>query len=56
MNSTIDIDCRVEAGKSGTDDYDTGIVLDISDDGTKAYVGWDSGVKTWTAITELRPL
>lgn len=54
MAPSIDIDSRVEGGKPDTDDHDTGIVLDLSEDGSKAFVGWDSGVQTWTALAELR--
>lgn len=52
--SRIAIDDRVEAGKRGTEEYDTGKVLAIS--GPQAEVGWDSGTRTWTPISDLRLL
>lgn len=45
---------RIEAGKPGTEDYDTGNVLEI--DGDRARIGWDSGVQTWAQVADLRPL
>jgi hypothetical protein len=43
---------RVEAGEG--DDHDTGRVLAV--DGDRAEVGWDSGVRTWTPVSDLRRL
>lgn len=45
---------EVEAGKPGTEDYDTGTVLEI--DGDRAFIGWQSGVQTWAQIADLRAL
>lgn len=50
----LSVDDRVEGGQPGTEDYDTGRVLDI--EGDKADVGWDSGVRTWTPIEDLTAL
>jgi hypothetical protein len=44
---------RVEAGRSGTDDHDTGVVLAIR--GRTATVAWDSGVRTDIDVGQLRP-
>ena len=44
---------RVEGGKPGTEDYDTGRVLAITAD--MATVGWDSGVRTDAPLSSLRP-
>lgn len=49
---TITVGTRVEAGKPGTEDYDTGVVLEVGDDG-HVKVGWDSGVKTWDVPSRL---
>jgi hypothetical protein len=43
---------KVEAGKPGTEDYDTGKVVDL--DRGYATVAWDSGVRTKINIAELR--
>lgn len=32
---------------------DSGRVLDKADDNALAYVGWDSGVRTWIALADL---
>lgn len=45
---------RIEAGKPGTEDYDTGTVLEIN--GDRAFIGWNSGVQTWAQLADLRPL
>lgn len=42
---------RVEAGEG--DEADAGIVQTIH--GDQAWVGWDSGVRTLTALADLRP-
>jgi hypothetical protein len=43
---------RVEAGEPGTEDFDTGRVLEI--EGDTADVGWDSGVRSDIAVSDLR--
>ena len=43
---------RVEAGELGSDDHDAGRILAI--DGGRAEVGWDSGVRTWAPLSDLR--
>lgn len=45
---------KVDGGKPGTDDFDTGSILEVDINGTKAYVGWDCGVSTWTPFSTLR--
>ena len=42
----------VEAGMPGTEDYDTGRILAIN--GDTAEVGWNSGVRTEIALSDLR--
>lgn len=44
---------RVEAGEVGTEDYDTGVVLEI--DGDWVTVGWDSCQRSVHAASGLRP-
>lgn len=51
--ATIKIGVRVEGGQPGTEDYDTGKVLEI--EGDRALVGWDSCVSTWADVSSLRP-
>lgn len=48
---TITVGTRVQAGKPGTEDHDTGRVLAL--DGTTATVGWDSGVRTDIDVADL---
>lgn len=43
------IGTRVEAGEG--EDHDTGVVHAV--DGDHAFVGWTSGVSTWTPIEDL---
>jgi hypothetical protein len=43
---------RVEAGDPGTEEYDEGNVLRI--DGDRAAIGWESGVRTWNPVADLR--
>jgi len=43
---------RVEGGEIGTEDYDTGRVVDV--DGDQVEVSWDSGVVTWQHVSTLR--
>ena len=41
------------------EDYDEGTVVERHDGGRRvgeAYVAWDSGVSSWTPVSELRPL
>jgi hypothetical protein len=45
---------RVEGGEPGTDDYDTGRIVLIDSD--RALVAWDTGVRTWANLEDLRPL
>ena len=48
---------RVEAGRRGTEDHDTGEVLDIDprgEPGHEVYVGWDSLSKSWCDANGLR--
>ena len=47
----ITVNARVQAGKPGTEDHDTGRVLAL--DGTTATVGWDSGVRTDIDVADL---
>lgn len=51
----FEIGDRVEGGEPGTEDYDTGRVLGITDDG-EIDVGWDSGVRTTQPADLLRHL
>lgn len=51
---TITAGCRVEAGESGTEDYDRGVVDRIEDG--KAVVRWDSQVVTECPIENLRKI
>jgi hypothetical protein len=44
---------KVEAGEPGTEDYDTGRVMRLGRD-RQIFVGWDSGVQTWTDASDLR--
>lgn len=49
---------RVEAGEPGTEDHDSGKVLDLnleSATGHEVLVGWDSGAQTWIEARDLRP-
>lgn len=46
---------KVEGGEPGTDDYDTGTVLDIDAENNMALVAWSCGVRTWTPIDLLDP-
>jgi len=48
----ITIGQRVEAGREGTEDYDSGKVIDI--DGDTLTVAWDSGVRTQIDVAEVR--
>ncbi len=48
----FDLGQKVEAGKPGTENYDTGRVLDVR--GDQVYVGWQSGVNTWQPASLLR--
>jgi len=43
---------KVEAGQEGTDDYDRGEIQEVVDD--RAFVAWESQVKTWTPMEDLR--
>jgi len=67
--SHIAIDTRIEAGAPGTDEYDTGVVQFLGDAPdlpsdiariphrpTDVWVGWDSGVASWIAEGDCRPL
>lgn len=42
---------KVHAGKPGTEDFDRGTVDKV--EGSKAFVRWQSGVSTWTPISDL---
>ncbi len=42
---------KIEGGKPGTEDYDTGYILSL--DGDMAYVAWNSGVRTQCPISDL---
>lgn len=53
-SSEIKVGTRVEGGRKGTEDYDRGIVHKIR--GDEAFVGWESGVSTWSPIDTLRPI
>lgn len=46
------VDDLVEAGAEGTDDHDTGTVVEIS--GANVTVAWDSGVRTTQHHSRLR--
>ena len=48
----ITIGQRIEAGREGTEDYDSGKVIDI--DGDTLTVAWDSGVRTKIDVAEVR--
>lgn len=50
--TTLGVGVRVEGGRRGTDDYDTGVVAAV--DGEYVWVGWDSGVRTRAHASELR--
>lgn len=52
MSHRFKIDDRVEGGKRGTDDHDTGRVVEI--DGDRVRVAWDSQVIVWHERSELR--
>lgn len=45
---------RVEGGKPGTEDEDSGVVHSVSDDGLVAMIGWDSEVVTPADVASLR--
>ncbi len=52
---------RVESGNPGTDDHDTGVVQQSPERALKnqppeksVWVSWDSGVKTWAMVNDLR--
>lgn len=49
--STITEGDRVQGGKPGTEDHDTGRVLRVH--GDKAFVAWDSGVSTVADVAAL---
>lgn len=51
---TLQIGQEVEAGLPGTEDYDTGKILEIT--GDIAEVGWQSGVRTTIPLSDLSPL
>lgn len=51
MAKQIETGMTVEAGKVGTEDHDTGRVLEL--DGEKALVAWQSGVRTWSPVEDL---
>lgn len=52
--STVAVGDRVEAGKVGTDDHDTGRVSVVRSDGC-AFVSWDGSVtRTWHPCEDLR--
>lgn len=63
---TISAGDRVEGGRPGTDEYDTGTVMYVIKkdderfghyaDASWVMVGWDSGVQTPTDPAEIRPL
>lgn len=53
-NTAITLGCTVSAGTPGTPDYDTGLVHEIDEARGMAFVGWTSGVCTWTPIDDLR--
>jgi hypothetical protein len=44
-NTAIVVGDRVQGGKPGTEDHDTGRVVSIEDDGSLT-VAWDSGIVT----------
>jgi hypothetical protein len=53
----ITVGMRVESGKPGTKDHDTGVVRDInpmSATGHEVLVGWDSHSANWCAASSLR--
>lgn len=52
--SPITVGARVQAGQPGTEDHDTGRVVEVSADG--ALVAWDSGVRTTTPLADLSPI
>lgn len=49
----FEIGNRVEGGRPGSEDYDTGRVDDV--DGDQITVAWDSGVTTTQHASVLRP-
>jgi len=48
----LGVDVRVEAGKPGTEDYDTGRVVEV--DGDFVVVAWDSQIRTRAHASVLR--
>lgn len=42
---------KVQAGKEGSEDFDIGQILQISE--KKALVAWQTGVRTWTPLSDL---
>lgn len=50
--NTFEIDDRVEGGRPGTEDYDTGKVIAI--EGDQITVAWSSGVRTTQSTSLLR--
>lgn len=52
MTNEIKTGMRVEAGAIGTEDHDSGKVIQLA--GDMATVAWDSGVRTTVAAADLR--
>lgn len=50
--ASLKVGDRVEAGKPGTEDYDTGKIVAIT--GDSADVAWDTRVITWCDLASLR--
>lgn len=55
VESGYSIGDRVCSGRPGTEDYDEGKLLGLSDNG-QPLIAWDSGVRTTCPLSELRPL
>lgn len=50
--AAMEAETLIEGGTPYTEDYDTGKVFDLRDD--QADVAWQSGVRTWTPLEDLR--
>lgn len=54
VSRPLEVGDRVEGGKRGTADYDTGRVVEI--DGDRVRVAWDTLTMIWHERSELRRL